>query len=105
MSRRTVDSTPERELVVGWDPPLGTYFGQVNRLHPEPEEEECLAWCGYQMREITDLDALSAWCERQGFAALRDDVRMALERDRAEPWEPGPLQRAFGFIGESDERA
>ena len=38
MSRCTVDSLdPALEVVVGWDPPTGTFFAQV--LHIEDEEE------------------------------------------------------------------
>lgn len=101
MSRYTMVHD-DLELAVGWDQPLGTYFAQVFRADtPDDADDDdgLVAWCGYGQGEIRNLDALTEWCEQHGFV-IADSLRQRLVDDRNEPWQPGPLQRRFGFTGE-----
>lgn len=101
MSRHVAGTKDNLQLTVGWDPPMGTYFAQVHRTDAPLDEEDLVAWIGYEMRSVTDVEQLASWCADRGFA-LDERVVIQLQEDRAEPWEPGPLQRALGFTGEAD---
>jgi hypothetical protein len=96
MSRHLIEKEKLREVWVGWDAPLGTFFAQI--YAPQlPEDEEELIWeIGDRQREVTDLDELALALYEQG-VTLRPETRARLAADEAEPWEPGPLQKAFGF--------
>ncbi|MET0415793.1 MAG: hypothetical protein ABW022_07210 [Actinoplanes sp.] len=69
MSRHEIaspDSTNPLEVVVGWDPPLGTFFAQVwDRSLDEDDPDAELLWIGCTPGEITDprqvLNAVGAW--------------------------------------------
>ena len=98
MSRYLIEDHGHREVWVGWDPPLGTFFAQVFApLVPDDEEE--LVWAiGQRAREVTTLDELAIALDEQG-VTMTQRLRGQLAQDEAEPWEPGPLQRALGFLG------
>ena len=89
--------TPEREIIVGWDPPLGTFFAQ--EYGPEIDGEDNLEWwIGYAPREVQTIAELRAQLLARG-VVIPQDVDDALRADEAAPWEPGPLQRMLGFTG------
>lgn len=98
MSRYVIQNDGAREVAVGWDPPLGTFFAQVFApLVPDDEEE--LIWAiGQHRHEVTTVDELELALEEQGVTLLRAE-RDQLRADQAAPWEPGPLQRKLGFTG------
>lgn len=65
------------EVVVGWDPPLNTFFAQAwDRTKDEDDPNAELLWIGCGYREIADLDligkAVAPWVQ------LPDDVIRAL---------------------------
>jgi hypothetical protein len=66
MSRHVLPAEDGLEVVVGWDPPLNTYFAQAwdRRLDEEDPAAELL-WIGCTPREIRDpqqvCDAVSVW--------------------------------------------
>jgi hypothetical protein len=68
------------EVVVGWDPPLKTFFAQVwDRTKDEDEPGAELLWIGCSPRELNDvqqvMDAVAPW------AKMPDPVKRALYRD------------------------
>lgn len=100
MSRHLIVKNADGEVVVGWDPPLGTFFAQIFGPEPEDpdEDENLIAWIGYEPRQVQTVEALAAWLAEHGVALNEHDGRMlAYESD--EPWEPGPLQKRLGFTG------
>lgn len=101
MSRYVILNDGKREVTVGWDAPLGTFFAQI--FHPGVVDDETydddLVWAiGDEPRQVTSLDELVLALEEQGVTLNRDWQRQ-LREDEAAPWEPGPLQRALGFTG------
>lgn len=98
MSRYVIEDSPHREVVVGWDAPLGTFFAQV--FAPQaPFDEEELVWAiGDRPRQVVTLDELAIALDEQG-VTMTQRLRGQLAADEAAPWEPGPLQRALGFTG------
>jgi len=80
MSRYVLEALdPELVVWVGWDPPLSTFFLQV-----EPPgmggADELLVWAGTDMGEIATanrlIDLLREWAE------VPDDLAATLEQDR-----------------------
>jgi hypothetical protein len=64
-------STETIEVVVGWDPPMNTYFVQVwdktlDKTAPASE----LLWIGFHPNEITDVEhvreAVAPWVQLPG---------------------------------------
>lgn len=101
MSRHTIVDEAERQLVVGWDPPMGSFFAQEYDLTiPEDDDDrdEVVWWVGYEFRQIATLeelvDKLAARGHRLSEATARD---LCVEADL--PWRPGPLQEKLGFTG------
>ena len=104
MSRHTIISNEERQVVVGWDPPLWTFFAQEYDLTiPEDDDERdpVIWWVGYVPYQIPTLeelvDLLTARGHRLSEATARD---LCVEADL--PWKPGPLQEKLGFVGKEN---
>lgn len=98
MSRYVLEATERREVVVGWDPPLGTFFAQIYAPQAEDDEEEAIWWIGYQPHEVPTLRELDEALASQG-VALTHEIGRKLAFDMGTPWEPGPLQKKLGFTG------
>ncbi len=81
MSRyHIIPRQPGLTCVVGWDPPLGTFFAQV-RTHPGagiPPRE--VLWVGTDIAELGTLEALMQTLAP--YATLPEDVRRSLEADQ-----------------------
>ncbi len=95
MSRYRLSEHP-LEIVVGWDPPLQTFFLQI--LDPaKDEEEEIVLWLGMSPGElpaITDLDrALADHAALTSGVALPTELRRRLEEERADSSQPTELQQ------------
>ena len=94
MSRHEVKSfnTEQFTVIVGWDNPLQTYFAQVwdSRLQDE-DDKGGVFWVGTHpgsVRSVSDLAQVIS-----GYAALPEDTKAQLERDRSESEPPTPLQQ------------
>lgn len=98
MSRYVIEDSPRREVVVGWDPPLGTFFGQIFGTQVPEDENDCIWWVGDGKHAVPALQDLEEALKEQG-VELDEEVRAQLIADQQTPWTPGPLQRRFGFIG------
>ncbi len=95
MSRHIVENDGRREVAVGWDPPLGTFYAQIF-TQPGKLYEECVWWIGYQPHEVKTVETLVDALGEQG-VVLSATSADKLRADQAEPWEPGPLQKMFGY--------
>lgn len=60
MSRYDISAPDALEVVVGWDPPLSTFFAQVwDRSLDEDDPAAELLWVGCAPGEIRDVEHLS----------------------------------------------
>jgi hypothetical protein len=78
MSRRTVSAKSlDHQVIVGWDAPLQTFFGQVfNLILPEDSEDDDLI-LDVERGSVAQLaEALAE------YADLSSDTQQQLERDR-----------------------
>lgn len=98
MSRHVIETGNRYEVIVGWDAPMGTFFGQVFGPPTEDGEDNMVARIGYEMRQVTSVDEIVLWVEEQGFT-VPPATREALVSASNEPWTPGPLQKMLGFTG------
>ena len=102
MSRHRIAERP-REVIVGWDPPLQTFFLQVCDSEND-DEEEVVLWLGMtsgEIRSVVDLEAaLETHAELTHGAVLTPELRRTLEAEQAVSPPPTPLQqwaiRIFG---------
>jgi hypothetical protein len=97
MSRyRIAHPATHLEIIVGWDPPLQTYFAQVfDWRDPNAEDEDaCILWVGTNPRvPITSVNALQNCLTL--YATIPESIRTALQQDRQQSAPPTPLQRAM----------
>lgn len=80
MSRHLLPAAEHLEVVVGWDPPLRTFFAQVwDRSLDEDDPAAELLWIGCMPGEIRDPQtirtAVAPW------APLTDEILRALTAD------------------------
>ena len=83
MSRHAIETfDPNNTAIVGWDPPLQTFFALVkSRLREKRDPDDpFLLWIGCEAGEIADVEALAA--QLAPFAELAPEIRAALEADR-----------------------
>ena len=86
MSRYTIAALhPQHTCVVGYDPPLGTFFAQVWDQTIPAAEEQMVLWVGTALEEIPTVHALAT--ALSVYALIPPDVWQRLERER----------RSFGF--------
>ena len=76
----------EKTIVVGYDPPLRTFFGQV---WDHPDDDDLAIWVGCVPEELTSVEALET---KLGFA-LPPELRSDLIKDKKAAPEPSPLQK------------
>jgi Lon protease-like protein len=98
MSRYTITVTGNRRTdpnaVIGYDPPLRTFFLQA---FPDESSDDLALWLGTSDREYETLDALQAAARSRGFDVmpLPDDIAARLAVDVAaevhRPPHDGPL--------------
>ena len=83
MSRHTLDPHKARhEVVVGWDPPLNTFFAQVLDTEAEDDLDYEVLWIGTSFDEVPDPARVIAAV--QPFAAVPDGLLATLQQDRIE---------------------
>lgn len=87
MSRYQIPTlNTHQTCVVGYDPPLGTFFAQIEDLTiPVDDERHIVLWIGTEVQEIGTVAALIATLH--GIVALPAQIQAQLEHD----------QRAIGF--------
>jgi len=91
MSRYTIAAQdPCYEVIVGWDPPMQTFFGQVCATTADDEDAACVLWVGLEVQALTTVAALQEVL--QAYATLPAAVVAQLEHDQAHTSPPSALQ-------------
>jgi hypothetical protein len=85
--------TPGLVVIVGWDPPLETFFGQVLNRWAASEEDQCLAWVGARARAIPTVEQLEALLS--DYAHFTETWRARLRLDRETSPRPRRLPRVM----------
>lgn len=101
MSRYTISEDEHLEVVVGWDPPLATFFAQEYDPTVPDDENDCVWSCGHTPGEIPHPSLLEAGLMMRGLPAFAPELKRKLLADCGEPWKPGPIQKLFGFGGKA----
>ena len=82
MSRHTIRGIdPKLEVVVGYDRPMRTLFGQVFNNAATLDEEEVIAQTGLRFDEVQTVDALAAFLAPH--AVIPPRVKAVLEDEMA----------------------
>ena len=77
------------EIVVGWDPPLQTFFLQI--LDPSKDEgDDFVLWRGTYPDELPTIESLAAVL--MPYAALTEEFVEKLEAEKTTSTKPSPLQ-------------
>jgi hypothetical protein len=92
MSRYTIPAHAARyHVVVGWDPPLATFFGEVwDTTKDENDDAACVVWAGAALGALPTVDALQTCLAT--FATIPADMVAQLQQDRATTRPRSPLQ-------------
>jgi hypothetical protein len=92
MSRYSIGGhDPQLLVVVGFDPPLETFFVQVDDYRKDDEEDHCLCWRGTSPGELSTVAALEEVV--RPYATLAEEVRAKLQQDYDHREPPTPLQQ------------
>jgi len=102
MSRDTItvtshDGRLDADAVIGYDPPLRTFFLQA---FPDAAGDDLALWLGTADREYETLDSLQTAARGRGFAfmPLPDDIAAELANDRAEGADRPPHDGPFAEL-------
>ncbi|MGH7751879.1 MAG: hypothetical protein ACREN5_03605 [Gemmatimonadales bacterium] len=93
MSRYTIPAHAARyHVVVGWDAPLTTFFGEVwdCTVPDEDDDAACVLWAGVALSALPTVDALQTCLA--AFATIPADVVAQLHQDGATTPPRSPLQ-------------
>jgi len=81
MSRHTLAALhPQHTCVVGYDPPLGTFFAQVWDQTLPATAEQVVLWVGTTLHEIPTVQALAT--DLHAYAVIPADVWQGLESEQ-----------------------
>ena len=100
MSRYVIAEEPEL-VVVGWDPPLETYFLQIYDPKEADDEKALKVWLGTNQGEMESVAYLSYVVDTfTEEAEISPELRDQLESDRINGLKPSPLQeRMIAIFG------
>jgi hypothetical protein len=75
---------PAHRVIVGWDPPLMTFFAQVidRRREVEERDDKMILWRGCKLRELYEVEDLVRVVER--YAELTAEMCVTLYGDKDE---------------------
>jgi len=105
MSRYPIPAQDLRDdVIVGWDDPLETFFGQVFDTTAGENEEGCVYWEGADYRACQTVEALQA--HLRPYATIPDPVVAQLRADQqhAVPHSPFQEQLLRLFTPYAEER-
>ncbi len=69
------------QVIVGWDTPMQTLFGQVFATTVEEDDAACVLWVGLEVQALTTVAALQD--ALQAYATLPAAVVAQLQHDQA----------------------
>lgn len=96
MSRHIVTVTgqaqTDREAIIGYDPPLRTFFLQA---FPDSETDACALWLGGILHEFSSLEAIVETARSRGFEirGLGQDAIIAMTKEAGIQTPPSVGQR------------
>jgi len=95
MSQYVLSIDTDLQVLVGWDNPMMTFFGQVSRVSADDAEQQIILWVGDEPRAYQTVDALQE--ALASVCQLPGDVVRSLRQDRLAVADrgPTPLQRAM----------
>lgn len=93
MSRHDLPGlNPDHRVVVGWDPPLRTFFAQVIDVAKEKADEEdedpVLVWAGASAPWLRTVDDVVTVMD--GWATISTELQATLQADREREGERTP---------------
>lgn len=92
MSRYTIPGSKSiHTIVIGYDPPLQTYFAQVYDLSRPTGEDHAVGWFGTQPSAIRTVEQLQYLL--RNYATLTKEQCAALQQDQDGAAPPTPLQQ------------
>ncbi|WFS69533.1 hypothetical protein CFBP4996_26435 (plasmid) [Agrobacterium leguminum] len=100
MSRHPVTVTKgdkaDPNAVIGYDPPLRTFFLQA---FPDPETEENELWLGMQLEEFPSLESIVVEARAQGYdlSGMSKDTVVSLIKESSTPTPPG-IAEQLGLV-------
>ena len=84
-------------VIVGWDPPLQTFFGQVMQpVTSVDEDDTCVVWVGTQPQEIPTVAQLCT--HLHPYADIPVTMQARLTRDQASSPPPTALQARMWHV-------
>lgn len=98
MSRHILKTTdPTLTATIGWDPPLQTFFAQVERNGDDPDDDpETILWEGLRPGQHPSPDTLVAMLAP--YATVPATTIAALLNDKATSTQPSLLQRRMANL-------
>lgn len=78
-----------QEVIVGWDNPLQTFFGDVADAKGDEIVNTMLGFGNFNVQTVDDLEYLIG-------LTIPNDIRAKLENDRGDRSEPSRLQKTIG---------
>ena len=84
MSRDTIKSNKDQEIVVGWDPPCNSYFAQIYDLTKEEDEPGGIIYIGYLPGEVYEIEQLDDWLQQHAGIRLNAEQIKELFIDKDE---------------------
>ena len=103
MSRyRATSFNPNLDLIVGWDPPLQTFFWQVFDLTVAENEDDYVTGGGQWTNEIPTLNELNHAIKEYG--EVTTEILLALLKDQANTTQPTEFQKRMTGLVENIRR-
>ena len=104
MSRYAVPAlNPDLVIVVGWDNPFQTFFGQVFDPQAPEDTDDCLHWYGDRPCAHLTVDSLQAAMAE--WVLLLPEVRAQLAQDQDTATIPPSLQRRMVAMAKEGDHA
>ena len=102
MSRYTRRARPPYyHCVVGWDPPLGTFFAQVYRRTRPQRPVALVHWLGTDLQELPTVEALTAAIA--AYVSVPEDIQQQLTRAGHAGFQPNFGARLLRALRQHDK--
>jgi hypothetical protein len=91
MSRYKIPADdPRYDVIVGFDDPLDTFFGQIFDTTVPEEDDNCVLWVGATLQALPTVDVLQDCLH--AYATIPPEVMAQLRHDHATTRPRSPLQ-------------
>ena len=101
MSRYEIPTThPGMTCIVGWDPPLGTFFAQVYRRKRPQHPASLVHWIGTDLHEIPTVEAFTVAIA--AYVTVPEEIQQQLARDGRAGFQPNFGARLLHALRQHD---